>query len=39
MSRQDFFAAIGPGSLIKARGFESSTTVLMASEVELELEL
>lgn len=38
MSAQEFFAAIGPGSLVKAQGVESSATVLTASEVELELE-
>jgi hypothetical protein len=39
MTREQFFAAVGAGSLVKARGTEISTTVLAATEVELELEL
>jgi hypothetical protein len=31
-----FFAAVDNGSLVKARGFETSATVIVAEEVELE---
>jgi hypothetical protein len=38
MSRQAFFAELAPGRLVKAKGSESSSTVLAASEVEYEIE-
>lgn len=37
-SANDFFSAVGEGSVVKANGAETSATVVLATEVEIEVE-